>query len=196
MIQRLDELTSPVEVGKHYLVPTVTAEWFGTVRAWPVIGPQHNDTQCLDFKIQHYHLDARFLLKFDEDDSFYWGSAFASPLQTHDGNIGIARKLAAVNPRGLPDPVWRKRKCRRLQNPFINEMHLNAARLLRNWGCHFDMWRGKQARHDGRGWVCPHRSVPLADHAAIDGVITCPLHLLRIDAATGTVLEPVKADRP
>jgi hypothetical protein len=181
MIARVDELTGPVEVGKIYLVPTVTAIWNNSLQAWPVIGPQHSDKQCLDFDIQHYHLDPRFLAKRSEDDELYWRHAMASPMQTHAG----------LNPDGLPAPVWRRRTCRRGGNPFNAKLiDLALTRLSGPWKCHFDMWTGKQARHDGRGWVCPHRSVPLADHAPIDGVITCPLHLLRIDAATGMVLPP------
>lgn len=175
MIQRIDELTSPPEIGISYLVPTVIGEWYGSTRAWPVIGPKHNDAQCLRFDPQHYHLDVRFLPRFTAE--WRWTSAFSSPLQTN----------GRVNPDGLPEPVWRTRKCKRLGNPLIGHIH-DLVDTSGNWRCHFDQWEGKQARHDGRGWVCPHRSVPLADHPAVNGVITCPLHLLRIDATTGVVL--------
>jgi hypothetical protein len=182
MIQRLDQLTAPVEVGKYYLVPTVLAVWNNMLDHWPIIGPQHSDAQCLNFDIQHYHPDARFLRKLKEDDVWYWRSALASPIQTN----------TRVNPEGLPKPIWRRRLCRRLHNSYVPTIEAQMAdKPFKTWQCHFDMWTGKQAKHDGRGWVCPHRSVPLADHAAIDGVITCPLHLLRIDAVTGVVLPPV-----
>lgn len=178
-IQRLDELTAPPEVGTYYLVPTVTGEWFNVTKSWPVIGPKHNDAQCLDFEHQHYHLDARFIFK-RSDENWFWRSVLASPLQIND----------RVNAGGLPAPVWRRRLCRRLVNPAQADIIEGLAQRSERLRCHFDQWTGKQARHDGRGWVCPHRSVPLADHAAIDGVITCPLHLLRIDAETGRVLPP------
>ncbi|TPJ97116.1 MULTISPECIES: Rieske 2Fe-2S domain-containing protein [unclassified Mesorhizobium] len=152
MIQRLDQLTAPVEAGRYYLVPTVTGMWQERVRAWPVIGPRHNDTQCLKFGGAPLMLDA-------------------------DG------KKAA-----LPPPIWRRRLCRHAVSPSVAAIQPLAARHSR-WQCHFDQWTGTQARHDGRGWVCPHRSVPLADHAPDEGgVITCPLHLLRIEAATGKVM--------
>lgn len=186
MIQRLDELTGPVEVGRYYLVPTVRGEWKGYVRDWPVIGPRHNDAQCLKFEHQHYHLDGRFLSEPREmfwDFVGFWRHVGGSPLSLDEkGNCAE-----------MPAPVWRRRLCRHAVSPSVAEIGPLAAqdRSSGRWKCHFDQWTGKQARHDGRGWVCPHRSVALADHAAIDGVIICPLHLLRIDAATGVVLPPL-----
>jgi len=179
MIERIDEVVGSLKIGRMYLVPTVTGMWNGATKPWPVIGPQHNDRQCLDFENQHYHLDCRFLHTRSQD-AFWWRHAFASPMQVN----------RTINQEGLPKPVWRPRKCRRLINPRLGDVHELAAKSER-WQCHFDQWIGKQACHDGRGWVCPHRSVPLADQIAVNGVITCPLHLLRINAETGVVLRPL-----
>lgn len=177
MIQRIDELCAPPEIGRFYLVPTVRGDWSGSVGDWPVLGPKHSDAQCLDFDYQHYHLDARFMA-VGEDDEWRWRSVMAAPLMVS----------WRINSGGLPAPVWRRRKCRRHANPFQEYLHSVVASDKTRWRCHFDQWAGKQARHDGRGWVCPHRSVPLAGQPVVDGAITCPLHLLKIDAATGTVL--------
>jgi len=184
MILRIGELTGPVVVGKYYLVPTVTGMWGYKVRAWPVIGARHNDTQCLKFEHQHYHIDGRFMAG-DPDDAWLWRDVGSQPLML--GPDGKATDL--------PKPIWRRRKCRYLVSPHIAIVRPLAARSDR-WQCHFDMWTGKQSRHDGRGWVCPHRSVPLADHPVVDGVVTCPLHLLRIEAATGRVLSPFEKAVP
>ncbi|MBP2560828.1 hypothetical protein J2857_003597 [Neorhizobium galegae] len=188
MITRLDQLTGPVEVGKHYLVPTVTAWWRGSLATVPVIGPKHHDRHCLNFDHEHYHLDPRFVRAppFKHPSSFelFWRDIQARPLMTGNG----------VNPDGLPEPVWMRRKCHRLGNPHVGKM-LELTSKNGNWQCHFREWAGKQAKHDGRGWVCPHRNIPLADHPPVDGVITCPAHLLRIDAATGLVLT-VEGVRP
>ena len=182
MIARLDQLTVPVEVGQYYLVPTVEAEWNGRVSAWPVIGPKHNDAHCLDFDHQHYHPDPRFIgSRRSDDDLGFWQYVASAPIMTS----------YRINPDGLPKPVWRRRKCMRLAHPFLDHMQTRAAES-KNWQCHFAEWTGKQAKHDGRGWVCPHRAVSLADHASVDGIITCPLHMLRIDAQTGVVLPPLK----
>lgn len=185
MVARLDELTGPVEVGKFYLVPTVRADWlpYG-VRDWPVIGPQHNDKHCLNFEQTHYHLDARFMppFRFKKGSWYftsYWDSVMASPIQT--------RPDKGLNPDGFPALVWQSHKCRRLENPRTAHL-LEHALKSDAFKCLHAEYAGRQAKHDGRGWVCPHRSVSLADHAPVDGVIRCPLHLLRIDAATGKVL--------
>lgn len=39
------------------------------------------------------------------------------------------------------------------------------------------------------GWVCPHQKASLGSIMPIDGVITCPLHGLKIDAETGIVID-------
>lgn len=179
MIQRLDQLIGPVEVGKYYLVPTVRAVWNNVLDDWPVIGPQHSDAQCFNFDHQHYHPDSRFLPERKRYSYGYWREVMASPIQSN----------TLVNKDGLPKPVWRRRKCRRLVNPALQTLiDEHVAEPKRSFACHYSQWAGKQSRHDARGWICPHRAVSLADHAAIDGVIICPLHFLRIDAATGIVL--------
>ncbi|MBB3591698.1 hypothetical protein FHX08_002042 [Rhizobium sp. BK529] len=189
MIQRIDELTQPAEVGRYYLVPTVTGAWYDQIAAWPVIGPKHNDRHCLNFVHDHYHLDARFMPSPGGNEyskRAYWRSAWGSPLQ-------INRQC---NPDGLPTPVWKKLLCKRATNPAVPGLieDINEAVEVGNspqWKCHVDEWVGRQAKRDGRGWICPHRPVSLADQPVVEGVITCPLHLLRIDAATGIVL-PLK----
>lgn len=183
-MQRLDGVTAPLEVGKFYLVPTVRGEWNRMVRDWPVIGPRHNDAQCLNFEFQHYHLDGRFLTEPKAvwwEWVGFWRQVGGAPLM-----------LDAAGERAvLPAPIWRRRLCRHAVSPHVETVYPLTVHAPA-WQCHFDQWTGKQSCHDGRGWVCPHRSVSLADHVAVDGVITCPLHLLRIDAATGVVLPPVK----
>ncbi|SMD18204.1 Rieske 2Fe-2S domain-containing protein [Rhizobium sp. RU36D] len=177
-MKRLDELTSPVEIGKYYLVPTVRAEWSCMVRDWPVIGPKHNDRHCLGFDHDHYHIDPRFVPEFSCYGQF-WRLVGGSPIMSRGG----------LNPHGLPTPVWRRRMCKRLANPELGVFYELASRSPQ-WHCHFREWTGRRARRSGQGWMCPHRNVSLVDQAPVDGVITCPLHLLRIDAATGVVLPP------
>ncbi|RAX42424.1 Rieske 2Fe-2S domain-containing protein [Rhizobium tropici] len=182
MTPRLDQLAAPVEIGKFYLVPTVEAEWYGRVQPWPVIGPKHSDAHCLRFEEQHYHPDPRFIAARRRDDDYnFWRFVAAAPITTNK----------RINSAGLPRPVWRRRKCLRPANPWLQDI-FELVQLNGNWQCHFAEWTGKQAKHDGRGWVCPHRAVPLADHAPVAGVITCPLHMLRIDADTGVVLPPLE----
>lgn len=180
MIPRIDEIDGPPKVGRTYLVPTVTATWLGRFEPWPVLGPKHNDRHCLNFDHDHYHLDIRFLRQVSRGPDF-WQSAFAMPLMSRH----------CLNPGGLRAPVWQAMSCKRLENPALPTMQQKAAANA-GWRCHFDEWTGKQARHDGRGWVCPHRNVSLASQPIIAGVVTCSLHLLRIDATTGVVLPPLQ----
>ncbi|WP_165137725.1 Rieske 2Fe-2S domain-containing protein [Affinirhizobium rhizoryzae] len=148
------------------------------VRDWPIIGPQHNDKHCLDFEHTHYHLDARFMPSWHGHHcEWYWSHVAVSPMQAKRG----------LNAGGFPPVVWKRRECKRLENPQTDALFKRAAESKTFQCLHAD-YVGRQAKHDGRGWVCPHRSVPLADHAPVDGVIRCPLHFMRIDASTGKVL--------
>ncbi|OLP56807.1 hypothetical protein BJF92_12105 [Rhizobium rhizosphaerae] len=172
---RIETLSAAPEIGRYYLVPTVEGRWNDRLARWPVIGPRHSDAHCLQFDFQHYHLDPRFLV----GNGWYWRSVQSQPLMISN----------RINPDGLPAPVWRRRKCQRLENPKAREFRADLAkRQVANFDCHLSEWAGRQARHDGQGWVCPHRNVPLASMPVIDGAILCPLHLLLIDARTGRVL--------
>lgn len=178
MTDKITEVQA-VEVGQYYLVPTVFARWSGyAARAWPVIGPKHNDKHCLGFEWDHYHHDARFFpFQYHPYDDQSWMSVMSRPVMTSE----------AMNPNGLPPIVWKRFKCRRLLNPIQDHLTIRA-QTVKGFQCLHSEFAGRQATHDGRGWVCPHRKVPLAGQPVEDGVIVCPLHLLRIDAETGKVL--------
>lgn len=179
MTEKITEVET-VEVGQYYLVPTVFGKWAGyAARSWPVIGPKHNDRHCLHFHWDHYHHDARFFpFAYPDGDHGAWKGVMSRPLMTSE----------AMNPGGLGPVVWKRMKCRRLKNPAQDMILDSVSSGNERWQCLLNDYRGKQAAHDGRGWICPHRKVPLAGQPVEDGVIVCPLHLLRIDAATGKVL--------
>lgn len=169
-IERVDRLTSQPVVGRMYLVRTVWGKYFNLFANWPVIGPKHEDREFFNFPIAHYHIDARFLPK----GSFRAERAVA-------GNPFHEHANAPFGPIEL-----RKRKCVRsdleLRLPYyanprpIGELQRALA--------------GHQCARGHGGFICPHRKASLGSIASIDGVITCPLHGLRIDAQTGTVLSP------
>jgi Rieske 2Fe-2S protein len=50
------------------------------------------------------------------------------------------------------------------------------------------LFAGHQCAAGKGGWICPHRKASLGSIQPVDGIITCPLHGLRIDAATGKML--------
>lgn len=177
MTQRIDELSAPPEIGARYLVPMVFGRWNSYApRFWPVIGPRHNDRHCLNFAPEHYHLDARFMPAFARAPE-YWRWVMSMPLITSN----------AMNPDGLPEPEWRPAVCKRLENPTTPTL-LDRTAALQTFQCLRSEFEGRQARHDGKGWVCPHRNVPLASQRVVKNIITCPLHLLQIDATTGIVV--------
>jgi len=168
MIERADRQTSPLIAGRFYLVPIVRAKWFNHLDAWPVIGPLHEDREFLHFPDDHFHVDARFLPASFKDP---W-RVFSYPLHAYRGEPP------------LPAPVMKRRKCVRVHVPWEVSGRRNTGPLdvLR---AHF---AGRQCAKGKSGWICPHRHAALGSIQADGGVITCPLHGLRIDAVTGAVL--------
>ena len=201
---RIEDITgTPIE-GEWYLVPTVRGKWHGSGRRWqvadwPIIGPPHNDKADFNFEPMHYHVDGRFVAlsiqrhlfngTFDErpagvpDGLLHPGKPthwlHASPLQTNP----------RCNAAGLPAPVWRRRRCVHARIPYpLGDVPAFKALRIR--------WSNKPARRDADGHVvCPHRKVSLRNIAPDpDGMITCPLHGLRIDPVRAICL-PEEAAR-
>lgn len=191
-MERVTELCAPPVVGRFYLVPTVRWRWHGWVREWPVFLPRHSDVELLNFPHAHYHIDPRFV------DAGVWRS-----LETWEVSrraFGALQRAPLVrNRRGTyacgapPEPTWRRRQCRRIGGvarscaatgvlPFLFGDHAGV-RAIR---AHF---AGQVCARNRAGWVCPHRHAALGSLTPdVEGVITCPLHGLRIRAADGVVL--------
>lgn len=183
----LHALAQPPEPGLWYRVPAMPYRWHN-MRAcpellWPVIGPEHADVEHFNTPALHYHFDARF--------------------------IG-PRHLSSIKRSCFPDRIWHTLLATVIQGPTIGaglRAHLTRPRLAR-MRCerqsvvypHGDKsavaalgseFAGRQARRGRHGWICPHRAVPLGTHLPdADGIVTCPLHGLRIDAASGICLGP------
>lgn len=182
---RVDRMTEAPVVGRWYMVPTVKATWNSEIKDWPVVGRIHNDMQFFNFPYKHYHVDGRFLTRrqqiaaagFLEPGRLRERLArvcMGAPLQTND--IGC-------NPGGLPMPALMKKKC-----TIAAIIPGTDVTKSPNWLAMAAHFAGRQCRHGKRGFICPHQGAALGAVAAIDGVITCPLHGLRIDAASGRVL--------
>jgi hypothetical protein len=196
----LTRLTSAPKVGRWYRVPAIRMDrqlsggeqWPASSleRAlwWPVTGTRHTDQDHFRFPYPHYHLDVRFLTVKHLRHFSKSGPEKA---------VEEARATPLIVPRGIEYAV---------QTADILRPRLVRMRCVRDWGdfpsrfaesqavaglaAEFD---GRQARHSPAGWVCPHRAYPLGQVAPdADGIITCPLHGLRIDAATGRCLAPRK----
>lgn len=192
-LQRVTDLNAPPVVGSYYLVPTVTYLYDGKVLPWPVYPSLHEDAEHLNFPWPHYHFDARFMthrmMTFFRES---WGRTEAENLhakvlqRNKSGTWSSVRPLvqqAAEDTVPHPPIVWRRMQCKRATPayPFAGRKPLLTIQAAH---------AGQQCRKNPAGWVCPHRNYPLGSHLPdADGVITCPLHGLRIRAADGVVLD-------
>lgn len=165
-VPRVEDVEGALVVGRFYSVRAVYYIWYGMERWWPILGIRHTDNRFFNFEVEHYHLDMRFLGRDDAHD------AYSAPLSARAG-------------WPLPRPERRSFRCRRatLDYPYADKhpiMEIN------------DAYAGVQARRARTGWICPHQRALLnAIPADADGVLTCPLHGLRIDAATGRCVGPI-----
>lgn len=163
-LERVDRLTSPPVIGQFYLVPTIRYEWFNKVRPWPVMGAIHNDADRFPLPDEHYHLDPRFIPA--------WGlyrRPFATPLIQH-------------YERGpMPSIEFRAVRCRRAMPVYPHHDQKIIIGIQRDYA-------EQQCASGKGGWICPHRKFSLGSIEPIDGVITCPLHGMKIDAATGRAM--------
>jgi hypothetical protein len=162
-MQRVDRLKEPPVIGQIYLVPTVFGQWNHLFRDWPVIGLKHDDIEHINFEKIHYHLDTRFL-RVSKD--LLEGAPYR-PL--HERNNVPLRPLKFARRTCIREPLS-------FNGPSHFTVKFEAA------------FAGKQCGKGKRGWVCPHKYFPLGSVKAIDGVLKCPLHGLRIDAETGKCL--------
>jgi hypothetical protein len=172
-IERVDRQTAPLVEGRFYLVPTIAAKWCGKFAVWPVIGPMHDDREIFNFELDHYHVDARFLPRRFRHPEL----AFSHPLHRGWPYTDDAAPL--------PSPTLRRRLCALAHLGFEVPYGVNPA----PWKELCRAFAGQQCTAGKGGWICPHRKASLGSIQAVDGIITCPLHGLRIDAATGRVLE-------
>lgn len=165
------------EIGKFYQVPCVLGTWESRRTYWPVLGSLHEDGEIIQFPWKHYHIDWRFvtdrLLGADMAYSFAFG--------LHRGQHVYAKPLMIgprINTDGLGRPSLRRRKCHREHAlPFDVKKVAWLPKLEK-----------AHAACKLAGKVCPHRGYDLT-HEPVDaqGFVTCPLHGLRWNAATGAL---------
>lgn len=180
-LEDVRRLTTPPVVGRNYLVPTIVYPWLGLkAKPLPVLGTRHEDEEHLNFPFQHYHVDGRFLSPRDFNHAagarVYDEANVLDPWSTLQG--------AVLHHRDFPEHppiVMRRRQCKRRQGPYRHHGHHRIDALA-------DAYAGQQCAASKAGWVCPHKNYPLGSVPTVDGVITCPLHGLRIKADDGRVL--------
>jgi hypothetical protein len=193
MIPRSDRLKEPPIVGKWYMVPAILwnrSYWGGyedvlhglqtTLGAkwWPVWGIKHTDVKHFNFPTLHYHIDPRFLGKrhWAELRSESWHESALEKVQSSPINH-------TELPGGPPKPILRRMRCTMDHSEWQWAEQKTVASLNAEFA-------GKQCGSGKRGFVCPHKHFPLGSVKAVDGVVTCPLHGMRIDAETGKCLGP------
>lgn len=202
-LQRSDRLKEPPVVGNWYLVPAILWQfrmpWDADsssdeeiitklqkakgAKWWPVWGSKHNDVEFFNFETLHYHIDPRFLTKRHRAEASGYGDR--TTLQTIQAQPLNHAKLKS----GPPKPQLRRMRCSMAHSEWGYADRVTVANLN-------TAFAGKQCAMGKRGFVCPHKLFPLGSIEAVDGVITCPLHGLRIDAKTGSCIGAAEDVRP
>lgn len=172
-VQKLADLREPPVVGRFYLVPAIVGyPYFGKVDTWPVIGPKHADGEFIKLFDEHYHIDARFLTAAQE--RFAMGS-YSLSIEEVVGRTPLATRGSPL-PKGRPTLV--RRKCRRDTYGHVYGHHDEIKAMRAHYG-EPDAIR----LADGRT-LCPHRKADLTQFPRdADGMVTCPLHGLRVRCA-------------
>jgi hypothetical protein len=190
-LPRSDRLTAPPIVGRWYLVPAIlwaNGVWYHCddedeflrvmqssqgAKWWPVWGNKHEDAEHLLFPYPHYHIDQRFLTKrhWAEHTSVM---SSRSPMQ----NVQSMPLHYSHLKSGPPKPKLRRMRC---TLAHVNWEFSDATPILKM----NDAFSGQQCAKGALGWICPHKQFALGSVEVIDGVVTCPLHGLRIDAESG-----------
>lgn len=208
VVTRLKE--APV-VGKWYRVPAIRFDrtmgasrphekgqdrwpvsYLPKVLWWPVMGRMHDDVDHFDFHHKHYHIDLRFVGNrhlaqagqdwgIDDPKQAKLACLSTSPLHGRHGQGGLNH---------LAKPVLMPFRMMRDHQPW---MYHDRPRMQDFQ----DALSGQKCRHSKAGWVCPHRGYPLGQVTPdANGVVTCPLHGLRINAQTGMVLAAHRSAQP
>lgn len=188
--ERITTLTAPPIVGQVYLVPTIMYPGFGgsRLRAWPVFLPKHEDKEHLNFAWLHYHVDPRFLSR----DAQRQAARIHQHTAYDDGQPEAVLAWSATQARPLhwlddggnrphPAPAWVRLKCRFAAVEYQHAKQPTIVMLA-------ETFAGRQCRSSAAGWLCPHKKFVLGSIPPdANGLLTCPLHGLQIDAATGIV---------
>lgn len=165
-------------IGKRYRVPIVRGYINWKWAEWPVLGPKHEDRDYIGFEPEHYHLDARFLsnrlLRVVEDTRRGENGVFA--IVIHDDDW--AREAKKEPPMVHLGYKWRE--CRRHWPEYPRQLRW-VAELSKAYSDH----------KLTKAMICPHRGASLAGLELKAGCVTCPLHGLMWNVATGRCVQPI-----
>lgn len=172
-VANIADLREPPVVGRFYMVPVIDFRYCSTDGQWPTLGPLHHDKGDVGFEPLHFHVDFRFLTARQvRQIAPYFGRGA-------EGTVAVA----PLNQRGVDIPrktYLAKRKCR-VSGWAYSVPHRPQ------WMDKFDARYGEVAqplRIKGGRLLCPHRKVDLSSFEPdADGIVTCPLHGLRVCVA-------------
>ena len=156
-----------------------------------MLGPQHNDVQFLGFRHERLHVDPRFI-----PERVWHDERFRNPVPGY-----ATTPISYVWPEGAdaqvmlddidpqaPLPPWyrlRRRKRLRTQADYPDEWARS-----RSW--HAALVAAYRDVALGSAGICPHQGADLATFQPdADGRVTCPLHGLRWNIATGKLAVPL-----
>lgn len=182
----LSDLREPPVPGKFYMVPVISYIYLDIKGVWPVLGPMHTDVEHFNFPYPHYHVDPRFLTAQQvKRVEGYWGVLMQS-LAAVTGRQPLHRRGEPL-PKGRP--VLARRKCRSADAPYAYGDKDPVLALRKDFGDP----AMPIARADGR-LLCPHRKVDLSTLVPDEqGIVTCPLHGLRVDCRRSSAIHEVPA---
>lgn len=171
-------LSGVAVIGTYYAVPCMFVEpgrcrlaSFIPSSGWlPVLGPQHEDAEHLNFPHQHYHIDWRFVPERNfARSSSRWSSRSAMVLTSTSERLKLHGS-----------PVLKRRKCLREMPTFPESPGPRWAALER---AQFERCSKLKP-----GNICPHRGIDLTPFAMADGTAICPGHGLRWNLKTGDLM--------
>lgn len=188
MTRLLSELREPPVVGRYYLVPVVRHPWHGRIADWPVFGPMHTDREFFGFDASHYHVDPRFLSNRTAQWAVRQLNRRRCNSPDHDLALVCSGHPLATWQVELPKgrPALARRRCYRphVSTPLLGHMKTEVRNAFR---AHYGDFPDRPAiaicKADGQR-LCPHRKADLSNlpHDE-DGIVTCPLHGLRVRIA-------------
>jgi hypothetical protein len=176
-MQRLADLREPPVVGRFYMVPAVQHIWCGVDALWPVLGPMHTDADFFNFRDRHYHIDARFVPARLAGQVTKWGKRSIAAMAQ-----GFPLSRRRYDERDIPSgrPTLARFKCQSAEMLYSFGGKDEVRRLREHHGDNGNAAAMPICKPDGRK-LCPHRKVDLSSFAPDqDGIVTCPLHGLRV----------------
>lgn len=164
MIEKVENIKTPLIVGENYLVPCIVNKIDTITYITPVINFPHNDIEHGQNEY-HYHADYRFI-KHKNDNKY------PTVINKHSKHY----YLEFIRPQ-ITDG-----KLEYFVLPMINENQSGISEghnIIKKHLKHCNIHKGK----------CPHKGYDLSQEKEINGKIICPLHGLEFDAISGKVLK-------